>query len=217
MEREYLENALVNREFVYRYAWRLFAAEPDADMLALCASAEAQDQVELLLGADSDAASAQRHMAEIAAETDDASALADEFTRLFLGPAKPLAPLWESVYRESDELLFQQTTLDVREAYKGAGFEARAYPKEADDHLAIELDFMAALVNRTLTALQADDVEAAHANLAYQRMFLADHLTKWTGDLRERAAREIPTNYSNFYLYAVALVDELCHTEVSIV
>lgn len=220
MDVEVLENAQVNREFVYRFLWRLFAAEPDGDALELLAGPLAAEQFAILFEEGSAGLSAQRHLAKLASQIADEGAidsLRDEFTRLFLGPAMPVVPLWESVQMDNDHLMFSQTTLDVREAYRATGFEASAYPKEADDHLAIELDYMAALAHRTLESIREGEFGIARAYCEHQRLFLSMHLTRWVPVAYDMLVHEIPVGFSDFYPYALALVREVCNTDSQIV
>ncbi|MBR2789509.1 MAG: molecular chaperone TorD family protein [Eggerthellaceae bacterium] len=206
--------AQVNREFAYRYLWRFFAMEPDEAMLNLIAGDVAGSQLGILLDAESDGMKAQTRLAGLArdyleGEGGGLAHLRDEFTRLFLGPAAPIAPLWESVYLDNDHLLFSRTTLEIRELYKTAGFAAGAAPKEADDHLAIELDFMAALAKRTAEALSAGDRALASAYTVYQKAFLEQHLTRFVPQIIEQLDAKIPDDYGDFYCYALILVREV--------
>lgn len=219
---ELLANALVNREFVYRFLWRFFAKEPDAEMLALCGNDLTAQQMAVFFEEGSTGLNAFLALAQLAGEyaagqNGGIDRLSQEFTRLFLGPAAPVAPLWESVYADNDHLLFTQTTLDVRETYRTAGYVASAYPKEADDHLAIELDFLAALTGRCAQAVRANDTALARAYLVYQRAFLEHHVGRLAAFASERLAQDIPEGFGNFYPYALALTREACTIDMMIV
>lgn len=61
---------------------------------------------------------------------------------MFIGPRELPAPPWESSYLNEDKLLFQEETLQVRMSYLKYNFIPKNYPHEADDHIALELDFM---------------------------------------------------------------------------
>ena len=80
----------------------------------------------------------------------------------------------------------------MRAAYRAAGFKAAGYPHEADDHLATELSFMAALAEQTLAAAEGTDdsdgsgtdgtaasVERFAVLVDVQRRFLDEHLLVW--------------------------------------
>jgi len=89
-------------------------------------------------------------------------------------------------------MLFQRSTLEVRNFYRSQGFIPAEYPHVADDHLAIELDFMAQLALRMLEAAQANDEEVYKNSLVASREFLDEHLLKWVPqyvvDLQEEQA-----------------------------
>ena len=82
------------------------------------------------------------------------------------------------------------TTLSVREFYRTCGYEAQEYRHVPDDHLAIELDFLAALAQDALDACDAGDAQRAQDAFDAGTSFLKSHLSQWVGefasDLRER-------------------------------
>ena len=92
------------------------------------------------------------------------------------------------MYATGEPLLFQESTLAVRDAYRRAGYAAAGYPHEADDHLAVELDFMATLAADASAAFGAGDEERCANLLAVQRDFLREHLLTWVAAFAERLA-----------------------------
>lgn len=102
-----------------------------------------------------------------------------DYTRLFVGTGKvPVVP-WESAYFNEAHLLFQEQTLDVRAWYQRFGLKAIKLYKEPDDHIALELAFMAHLAKLGLDALGAQDDAAFQEGLEAQRGFLTEHLLLW--------------------------------------
>jgi TorA maturation chaperone TorD/Pyruvate/2-oxoacid:ferredoxin oxidoreductase delta subunit len=101
--------------------------------------------------------------------------LEQEFTRLFLGPGRPVAHPYESVYREGRTM--GDTTLDVRRCLAGEGLTSSA--QTLPDHVSIELAFMANLAAREARAWDDGDDDRARDCLARQESFLHDHLTAW--------------------------------------
>ena len=178
--------ALANRSFVYTYLWRAFAADPDEALLTAVASDQALEECAILAGEESRAAQEQRALASTASAPDALEALKSDYTRLFIGPGKLPAPPWESVYVTGEDLLFQPSTLEVRDAYRKAGYQATGYPHEADDHLATELGFMEALAKDSQAAYEAGDSEKLQLLLSQQTMFLAQHLNAWLPKFVER-------------------------------
>ena len=113
------------------------------------------------------------HLARAFSEAEPG--LEREFTRLFLGPGRPVAHPYESVYREGRTM--GDTTLDVRRrmAQENMAPAGRTLP----DHVSIELAFMAHLAAREARAWDDGDDNQARDYLARQESFLQDHLTAW--------------------------------------
>ncbi|MCL1847335.1 MAG: molecular chaperone TorD family protein [Coriobacteriia bacterium] len=103
------------------------------------------------------------------------SELISEYTKTLIGPDKLAAPPWESVYTSKGRALFTHNTLEVRNLYRSQGFIAAKYPHVADDHLAIELDFLAQLAERAQKELAEEGDTALRASLG----FLNNHLLEW--------------------------------------
>lgn len=103
-----------------------------------------------------------------------------DYTRLFVGTVKiPLSP-WESVYYSEERLLFQESTMDVRRWYRRFGLEPINLRKEPDDHIGLELAFIAHLAQHALAALENEDEIALNEALDAQRQFSSKHLLVWT-------------------------------------
>jgi TorA maturation chaperone TorD len=127
------------------------------------------------------------------------------FTCLFVGPSMVEAPPWESYYLKPDRLLFQEATLEVRRAYAAQGFLPAAYPHVADDHIALELDFMARLAEKLAEGFDKGDSEAVSQYLAASDSFLQEHLLKWVPDFVKTLSQ---AKHNYFYKEAGALLDE---------
>lgn len=98
---------------------------------------------------------------------------------LFIGTDHVLAPVWESVYFGEQHLVFQEQTLQVREWYSRFGLQAKNLHREPDDHIGLELNFVAHLATMTSQAIDLDDQDAFEKTLQAQRDFLAEHLLRW--------------------------------------
>ena len=165
------------RAYLYTLFSRVLGGEPDAPLLdelfssrAAQAFALAVPQEEARWEGVSDLA---RGYAAAAAGFVDLQRSA--YTRLFVGPGAPVCPPWESFQPGGDGMLLGSTCLEVRRAYARRGFRPRGYPHVADDHVAIELDFVASLAREP-----QDGGEAQRGSLACQRAFLHEHLGHWT-------------------------------------
>jgi TorA maturation chaperone TorD len=102
-----------------------------------------------------------------------------EYTRLFIGPGPVVAPPWESVYFSEERLLFQRETFQVRAWYARFGLTVPNLHREPDDHIGLELSFVARLAELALQAIQAHEQERLQEALEAQRRFLAEHVLTW--------------------------------------
>ncbi|HYQ76128.1 TorD/DmsD family molecular chaperone [Cellulomonas sp.] len=112
----------------------------------------------------------------------DVAELRRDHQALFVGPGPLLAPPYESVHRGREGLLFEGPTFAVRAAYRAFDRVAPALNREPDDHLGLELDFVAHLAVRVLDALDAAEEARAVATLVALREFLVDHPLAWGPD-----------------------------------
>lgn len=96
-------------------------------------------------------------------------ALRQDFTELFILGAPPYA----SVFLHHEALLNTDISRQVLEVYHSHGFEPNgAASLIAADHLGLELEFMAHLIEPSTAAPNG-------AHLPLQRQFLAEHLLTW--------------------------------------
>jgi TorA maturation chaperone TorD len=101
------------------------------------------------------------------------------YARLFIGPGPVVAPPWESVYFSDERLLFQRETFQVRAWYARFGLTVPNLHREPDDHIGLELSFVARLAELALQAIQAHEQERLQEALEAQRRFLAEHVLTW--------------------------------------
>jgi TorA maturation chaperone TorD len=104
--------------------------------------------------------------------------LARDFAYLFLTGPKSV-PTCESVYRSPEHLLKQGSYLEVLRIYNLAGFNVPVDFKEPEDHIAIQLKFMAVLSKGIGKAIDAANYGEASRLLEIQIKFFKEHLNKW--------------------------------------
>ena len=102
-----------------------------------------------------------------------------DYTRLFVGVGKVLAPPWESVYFNEDRMIFQKQTLEVRNWYRRFGLELENLHKEPDDHIGLEMSFIAYMAELGIKALEEQDEEKYQLLNDAKRQFLSEHLLQW--------------------------------------
>jgi TorA maturation chaperone TorD len=93
-----------------------------------------------------------------------------DYDQLFVGPDHLPSPPWESVYRTEERLVFDWPALEVKSEYRKLGLVS-IKPSDPDDHVGLELLFMAILAER-----QAEGDEVAQPA---QQRFLREHLLQW--------------------------------------
>lgn len=111
--------------------------------------------------------------------------------RLFSGPF-PAAPPWESVWRERQRLLFGETTAAVRAIYAAHGLAAERANREPEDHLGLELAFLAHLIQQGL-AENAERNNAVETSREAAVRFLDEHVLVWAEDCLVTAANAAAT------------------------
>ncbi len=112
-------------------------------------------------------------------EAPQFKALQDDYLHLFIGLGHVLAPMWESVYFSEKRLMFQESTLQVREWYARFGVQAERINNEPDDHIGLEMLFISHLASLALHAIEQDDQNKLNEFLQAQRDFLSQHLLRW--------------------------------------
>ncbi len=108
-----------------------------------------------------------------------ATQLAAEYAGLFLNAGRQPVYPYESVYTSPEHLVMQKARDEVVQLYRQEGLDRSDAVREPEDHIAIELEFMAYLCRRSAEALEAGDRAACLAYLEKQRAFLTDHLLVW--------------------------------------
>lgn len=188
--KETFEAILANRVLLYKFFHKTFGREPDAAYMALFDNDAIAQALALLSTSEDDAlakaAAFLTGQREKNADPDYLPQLRNEYMRLFVGPQKLVAPPWESVYRSHQGLLFQESTLTIREIYRRQGFEAEGYPRVPDDSLSLELDFMGRISERALGAIKEDNADALREALSVCESFLRVHLLYWVPMMMER-------------------------------
>lgn len=102
-----------------------------------------------------------------------------DYRRLFIGPGQVLAPPWESVFVENGRMIFQKATLGVRDWYRRYGLQSVKLHKEPDDHIGLELTFLAHLAGQAIGALERGEELAFEAANDAQSRFFSTHVLTW--------------------------------------
>lgn len=122
--------------------------------------------------------------------TDPLDDLRTEYTRLFINAVPHVTvPPYASVYLDGSGILQGPTTERTRDFYREHGYDL-ASESEPADHLALELDFLAALTGEG--QVEAEDV------------FLRTLFRPWFTRFKERCMQEVR---HPFYTVSIQLID----------
>jgi TorA maturation chaperone TorD len=186
---------LQNRASTYGFLSHVYRQEATSAFLAELMeqlSGEAQEEAE---------SEGYRTLREYVGEIEQADIekvqvdLAAEYAGLFLsmGP-KPVFP-YESVYTSPDRLVMQKARDEVLVEYRKEGLDRIAEFNEPEDHIAIELEFMAYLCQKAADAMQARDRIGAAGALEKQRAFLQEHLLVWVPEFCKDVQQATKTGF----------------------
>lgn len=193
-----------SRATLYKLLSRLYLEEVDAETLKALCALRFENAPEAI------AAPAARLRARCEAMTDDTlradlEALAVDYARIFLGAGVAegdAAVPYESVYTSPQRLLMQNAWESVRRAYLERGIAVKPRIGLYEDHLGIELGFMASLAAQDGSA---ETTEALLEELRFEEAFLRDHLLDWVPRLAADVRRI--TGTTGFYQDAADLTE----------
>lgn len=192
-------DVLANRAYVYTFLKNGFYIEPTSEYIEMLKVNDHLEDFPFMMEnvyIENGVNKLKRSLKKISAENieflDD---LRSDYTRMFIGPNDLPAPPWESSYLNEDKLLFQEETLQVRKSYLKYKYLNKNYPHEADDHIALELDFMARLSLKTIELEEARDILDVVEILRDQQLFLENHLIKWVPEFTDNIEQSAKTDY----------------------
>lgn len=114
--------------------------------------------------------------------------LAGEFTRVFIGPLKPLVVPYASFYLSDSRQLMTDETIEVRRRYLDAGMAIKELYKVPDDHIGIELEFLYYLASESASLLQQGRHAEATTFQAMKTDFISSHMALWVPRFAEQLA-----------------------------
>ncbi len=169
-----------NREQLYRFLGRLYRVEVDQALLDNMADLSFPD------GSEGDELVEGYRMLENYLRRpglDPLTDLAVDYAKIFLGAGIfkdcDAAYPYESVYTSPGRLIMQEARDQVLAAYRAKGLDKDAALNFPEDHIALELEFMAFLCRETQHALAARDWPEVSTGLKEQKDFLEQHLLNW--------------------------------------
>lgn len=197
-----LEGFWYGRAFMYELASVVFGGKPDESLVGVLSSQDFVAALEGLSEVCGDIGTLARFCA--ATSPDHLPEMESVYNRVVLGLGSRKSHPWESAYTSARRLLMQAETLEVRNTYREFGYLPKLYPSVADDHVALECAFMAALAKRSIEILEAEDLDIFQRLAEGQVRFLRMHFLRWVGRYAEDLREDAPE--SLYALCASALV-----------
>lgn len=120
-----------------------------------------------------------------------------DYTKMFIGPFDIKVKPYESLYVSNDGLLFQGTTMEIRNLYKQFDFQSADH-MEAEDHIGLELDFMFHLTQLCIESCNQDNPNALpeiYYLLNQQKEFIDKHLSKFVDKLTKEMVEHADTDF----------------------
>jgi len=136
--------------------------------------------------------------------------LAADYARLFLSINEVPSHPSESVYR--DGTMMQYSRDEVLKVYWSFGVDKKKEFTEPEDHIAVELSFLAYLCKKAIEALKKKNTKEARKYLQGQKEFLEVHLMKWVPRLVKDI---IDTGQTPFYKAIAILTREYIEMDLS--
>ncbi len=177
-EIELILSAAENRSKLYWFIGTLFIEKPDKSLITGL-SEDLPSLASLMLKNEIEALRRSLKTKQVSALIEQ---LEYEFTRLFRGIHNNYGPPppYESLYREST--IMGDSTVSVLECYSNAGFGDIDKSTGPQDHLGVELKFIALLCLREALQIKSGKEAEAFYTLKMEKAFLDDHLLQWVPD-----------------------------------
>lgn len=196
-----LAEACKNRADTYQFLSRLYKSEVDEELLD-----ELKHKAFPFGSGNAKADEGYMQLAKFMSNTwpNTLTDLAVDYVRAFIGHGNDsysCAYPYESVYTSRERLMMMGARDMVLAIYRSQGLDKCEEWKEGEDHIAVELEFMATMASRAATAFAENDDGNAERALIVQRNFLSDHLLAWvpmmTADMHRFAKTDFYRGLAN--------------------
>jgi TorA maturation chaperone TorD len=146
-----------------------------------------------------------------AAAGEDPATLAVRHRRLFGHTARGKVTPYETEYGDKDMFQQPQELADLAGFLHAFGLEIRADQHERVDHVSCECEFLSFLARKEAYALEVGDVAMSEETIKAGRLFLRDHLARFTPAFARALDREDRgALYGALGALLLALVDREC-------
>lgn len=181
-----MSSRLEARAATYGLLARLVGGEVDEALLAALRGAQWAEDGQDACGRGEALVAGYFRLRKDAPAKDVLTELAVDFARLFVvraRSAKKAAYPFESVYTSEEAQVMGAARDEVRRFYAAQGLERDGAwaGNVAEDHIALELEFMQRLCLRAKHGLEAGDLDGVRGAIEAQGAFHARHLANWVG------------------------------------
>ena len=133
--------------------------------------------------------------------------LITQYTRFFMVPGPSYVYPWESTYTNSNKMMMQESTLEVRQYYHEAGFKLQSEKHFPDDHIAAMMDYLGRMSQRAYEAYADGNDAEVCSILKTQATFINAHILNWIGEFIEKLMKcEEDSPYKDFACCMAAIV-----------
>lgn len=199
-----MQQELQGEIFLYHLLRSVFQSEPTREIIGtLQALHLPQEEAPSAHGLMLMVSSIQQNNSRLEAWLEE---LAGEFTRVFIGPLKPLVVPYASFYLSQSRQLMTDETIEVRRRYLEAGMAIKELYRVPDDHIGIELEFLYYLANESAALLRQGRQEEAATFQAMKMDFITSHMALWVPQFAEQLTE---VTHEDFFKGAALLLNAL--------
>jgi len=162
-------------------------------LLSECYHAPDKELITLLHGLAQSEGGLYAEIAKHIPHIDEIESLTIDYSKLFVGPFKLLAPPYGSLYLENGRTVMNNSTINAQKRYKKEGLAIAL--KEVPDHIVFELEFMYFLIVKETEAIQNSDLMTANHYFNKQKSFLETHLGMWVTEFTEKVKNHAQTAF----------------------
>ena len=172
----------------------------DPDFWATMPRPETADGIDGLARLEAYAAKAALHAGDADASVPGELAASVEYVRLFIGPPSPAANPWETGNDplNGGKVGYGRATVAMQRLLSEEGLELSGRSNQYEDHMGVELLYLAALCEKAASRLAGADQpgsEAAKEVAGKVVWFMQAHPRAWIGNLRKNVDAERPDGY----------------------
>jgi anaerobic sulfite reductase subunit A len=191
---EYQE-ILTQRENMYRFLSKLFKNEVDENLYEIMKDMSVPDDIDEGIGEGYN-----QMRAFIDSDVlDPISDLAVDYAKVFYGAgivdSRNAAYPYESIYTSDRRLVMQEARDEMFHLLQSKDIGVKKGYDIPEDHLFIQLEFMAFMCKEALNAINENDERTAQLLIEDQKEFIEKHLMNWVPEFSEDVKKFAQTDF----------------------